>query len=147
LARALPSGGKMVTLEYEPKHAEIAAQNLAHAGLDSKVEIMVGAAVASLPKLVNDSRAPFDLIFIDADKESYCQYLGWSIKLSRPGTLIVVDNVVRDGAILEPDHVDSRVQGIRKFNELLAAEKRVDATIIQTVGNKGYDGFALIYVL
>jgi predicted O-methyltransferase YrrM len=96
---------------------------------------------------VGDNRAPFDLIFIDADKESYSEYLDWSLKLSRSGTLIVADNVVRNGAVLDPDHIDTRVQGIRKFNELLGAEKRVEATIIQTVGQKGYDGFALIYVL
>jgi predicted O-methyltransferase YrrM len=147
LARALPTDGKLVTLEFEPKHAAVAGGNLQHAGLDSKVEIIVGAAVKSLPKLVGDSRAPFDMIFIDADKESYSEYLDWSLKLSRSGTLIIADNVVRNGAVLDPDHIDTRVQGIRKFNELLGAEKRLEATIIQTVGHKGYDGFALIYVL
>ncbi len=147
LARALPPDGKLITLEYEPKHKEVAAKNLQHAGVDSKVEIMLGAAVENLPKLLGDPRTPFDFIFIDADKESYSDYLQWSVKLSRPGTLIVADNVVRNGAVLDPHHEDSRVQGIRKFNDLLAAEKRVESTIIQTVGNKGYDGFALIYVV
>lgn len=147
MARALLPDGKLVTLEFEPKHAKVASDNLKHAGLDAKVEIIVGPAVESLPGLVGDARAPFDLIFIDADKESYCAYLEWSLKLSRPGTVIVADNVVRNGAVLEADHIDTRVQGIRKFNQMLSAEKRVEATIIQTVGNKGYDGFALIYVL
>jgi predicted O-methyltransferase YrrM len=147
LARALPADGKLVTLEFEPKHKDVAAKNLQHAGFDSKVEIILGAAVENLPKLAGDSRTPFDFIFIDADKESYSEYLEWSLKLSRSGTLIVADNVVRNGAVIEPDHEDTRVQGIRKFNDLLASEKRVESTVIQTVGNKGYDGFALIYVL
>jgi predicted O-methyltransferase YrrM len=147
MARALPPDGKLVTLEFEPKHKEVARKNLQQAGFDSKVEIMLGAAVENLPKLLVDSRAPFDFIFIDADKESYSEYLEWSLKLSKPGTLIVADNVVRNGAVLEPDHEDSRVRGIRKFNDLLAGDKRVESTVIQTVGNKGYDGFALIYVL
>ena len=107
----------------------------------------VGAAADTLPQLVGDSRVPFDLIFIDADKGNYCNYFTWSLKLAKKGSLIIADNVVRDGGILDSAHADSRVQGIRKFNEVVADEKRVDATVIQTVGSKGYDGFALIYVV
>ena len=146
LARALPGDGKLVTLEYEKKHADVAAVNLAAAGVGDKVEIIVGKAVDTLKGLVADDRSPFDLIFIDADKESYTEYLEWSLKLSRPGTLIIADNVVREGAVVEADHADSRVQGVRKFNQALANDKRINATIIQTVGSKGHDGFALAYV-
>jgi predicted O-methyltransferase YrrM len=146
LARALPPDGKLVTLEYEPKHADIARHNLAHAGLETKVEVIVGRAIDTLPGLLADARAPFDLIFIDADKESYPEYLEYSIKLSRPGTLIIADNVVRDGAVVDPLHPDSRVQGIRRFNELLASYALANSTVIQTVGSKGYDGFGLIYI-
>jgi predicted O-methyltransferase YrrM len=147
LARALPDDGRLVTLEYEPKHAEVARKKLLFAGLEQKVEVKVGAAADTLPQLVGDSCCPFDLIFIDADKENYCHYFTWSLKLAKKGSLIIADNVVRDGGVIDPGHADSRVQGIRKFNEVVAAEKRVDATVIQTVGSKGYDGFALIYVV
>ncbi|HEY9759907.1 MAG TPA: O-methyltransferase [Oculatellaceae cyanobacterium] len=147
LARALPHDGKLVTLEYEEKHAALATLNFTSAGVAEKVEIKVGRAIETLPTLVNDPRAPFDLIFIDADKESYADYLTLCVKLSRPGTLIIADNVVRDGGVIDPAHPDSRVQGIRKFNEKLAADNCLNATAIQTVGSKGYDGFALIYVL
>ncbi|MDR3616404.1 MAG: class I SAM-dependent methyltransferase [Candidatus Obscuribacterales bacterium] len=133
-------------MEYEPKHADVARKNLLFAGLEEKVEVKVGAAVDTLPQLVGDSRCPFDLIFIDADKENYCHYFAWSLKLAKKGSLIIADNVVRNGGVLDRDHADSRVQGIRKFNEVVAAETRVDTTVIQTVGSKGYDGFALIYV-
>jgi predicted O-methyltransferase YrrM len=146
LARALPSDGRLVTLEYEPKHAAVAEQNLKYAGLNDKVEIMVGKAVDTLPGLSADSRAPFDLIFIDADKDSYAEYFELSLRLSRPGTLLIADNVVRDGNVVQPDHSDPRVQGIRRFNERVSAEPRVSATVIQTVGTKGYDGLAVIYV-
>ena len=104
------------------------------------------SAVDTLPRLFDDARSPFDLIFIDADKESYPEYLEYSIRLSRPGALIVADNVVRNGAIIEPGHPDSSVQGIRRFNELIALEKRINAVVIQTVGSKGYDGFAFLHV-
>ena len=143
LARALPPGGRLVTLESVAKHAEVARANLARAGLADRVEVKLGAALSTLPTL----SAPFDFIFIDADKEAYVEYLAASIALSRPGTLIVADNVVRDGAILDPDSPDARVQGIRRFNLALAAERRITATAIQTVGGKGYDGFAVARVL
>jgi predicted O-methyltransferase YrrM len=147
LARALPAGGRLVTLELSPKHAEVARGNLAMAGLDAVAEVRVGPAAESLAALVADKGEPFDMVFIDADKEGYPDYLEWSLRLSRPGTLIVADNVVRGGAIIDADHADSRVQGIRQFNEMLARDPRVDATIMQTVGAKGYDGIAMALVL
>ena len=146
LARALPSGGRLITLEFEPKHAEVARGNIARAGLADVVELRVGRALDTLPELAAEGRGPFDLIFIDADKPSTADYFAWSLKLSRPGTLIVVDNVVRKGAVVDAASDDPRVQGIRRFFDALAAEKRVSATILQTVGSKGYDGFALAFV-
>jgi predicted O-methyltransferase YrrM len=147
LARALPSGGKVITLEYEPKHAEIARANIARAGLAGSVEIRVGRAQDSLPQLAAESRGPFDLIFIDADKTGYPEYFGWALKLSRRGTLIIADNIVRKGAVADPASTDANVQGVRHFNELVATEPRVSATAIQTVGAKGYDGLAIILVI
>ena len=142
LGRALPTDGRMVTLELSAKHADVARANLANAGLGDVSEVRVGPASETLAALVADKVAPFDMVFIDADKEGYPDYLEWSLRLSRPGTLIVADNVVRGGAITEADHTDSRVQGIRRFNEMLARDPRVDASIMQTVGHKGYDGIA-----
>jgi len=146
LARALPPGGQLVTLEASPKHAEVARANIASAGLADRVEIRVGSALDTLPRLAAEGRAPFDLIFIDADKENNPPYFTWALKLSRPGTVIVVDNVVRDGAVADPANTDPAIQGIRRFHEMLAAEPRATATAIQTVGSKGYDGFTLILV-
>jgi len=146
LARALPADGRLISLEVDPKHAEIARANLARAGLSSIVEIRLGSALDTLPKLVSEGYGPFDLIFIDADKPSYADYLQGSLKLARPGTLIIADNVVRKGAVADPGSKDENVQGIRKFNAALAKEKRVTTTVIQTVGSKGYDGLALILV-
>jgi len=146
LARALPAGGRLISLEYEARHAEIARANIGRAGLAGVVEVRLGKALDSLPKLVGDNRAPFDLIFIDADKEGYPDYFQWSLKLSRPGTLIIADNVVRKGAIIKESSDDADVQGIRRFNELVAAESRVTAIAIQTVGTKGYDGMSLILI-
>ncbi len=146
LARALPPDGQLISLEIDAKRAEIARANIARAELANLVEIRLGPAIASLQQLVTEGRAPFDLIFIDADKPGYAEYLKWALKLSRPGTLIIADNVVRKGAVADPASSDENVQGIRKFNEALAAEKRVTTTVIQTVGCKGYDGLALILV-
>jgi predicted O-methyltransferase YrrM len=146
LARALPAGGRIITLELDPKHAEVARKNFAAAGVAGAVEVRVGNALESLPKLVEEGFGPFDLIFIDADKANIPAYLEWSLKLSRPGSVIVVDNIIRDGAVIEPDNKDPHIQGVRKFNAMLAKEKRVSATEIQTVGEKGYDGFALLVV-
>jgi predicted O-methyltransferase YrrM len=147
LARALPSGGRIVTLEFDPHHAEVAHANLRRAGVADRVDLRVGLAIDSLPKLVGTADAPFDLIFIDADKESYSEYLDWALKLSRPGTVIIADNVVRDGKVIDPECDDPRVQGIRRFAARIAAEPRLSATALQTVGIKGYDGFALAVVL
>jgi len=147
LARALPEGGRIVTLEFDPHHAAVARANLEHAGVLDRVELMVGRAVDSLAALEDSGTAPFDLIFIDADKESYPEYLDWALKLSRPGTVILADNVVRDGKVVDADCDDPRVQGGRRFTELLAAESRLSATVLQTVSGKGYDGFALAVVL
>ncbi len=147
LARALPADGKLVTLEFEPKHAEVARANFVRAGVSDKIELRVGKASDSLAQLVMEKTGPFDFIFIDADKESYPDYLAWALKLSRPGTVIIADNVVRKGEVIDANNEDSRVQGAHKFNALLAAEPRVNATILQTVGSKGYDGFALAIVL
>jgi predicted O-methyltransferase YrrM len=146
LARALPADGRLITLEIDPRHAEVARANISRAGLAGVVEIRLGPALDTLPKLVSEGRGPFDLIFIDADKPGYADYLKWSLKLARRGTLIIGDNVVRKGAVADPGSKDENVQGIRKFNEVLAAEKRVTTTVIQTVGSKGYDGLALILV-
>jgi predicted O-methyltransferase YrrM len=147
MARGLAEGGRLITLEYEPRHAEVAMANLVRAGLSDRVEIRVGRAGDTLPKLVEEGRGPFDLVFIDADKQGYTEYLEWSMKLSRQGTVIVADNVVRNGAIIDPASSDEMVQGIRRFNRALAAEKRLSATEIQTVGSKGYDGLAIATVI
>jgi predicted O-methyltransferase YrrM len=147
LARALPAGGRLITLEAEPRHAEVARANIARAGLTAAVEIRVGRALDTLPRIAAAGQGPFDLIFIDADKPSNPDYLAWALKLSRPGSLIVADNVVRDGAIADPARRDASVRGVRRFFEALAAEPRLSATAIQTVGSKGYDGFAIARVV
>ncbi|WP_224364333.1 O-methyltransferase [Hyalangium versicolor] len=144
LARALPPEGRVITLEYEPRHAEVAHKNLARAGLSGQVEVQVGRAIDLLPKL--EPAAPFDFVFIDADKPSNPDYFAWALKLTRPGSVIVVDNVVRSGAVVEPQG-NATVQGIRRMMEMIAAEPRVTATAIQTVGSKGWDGFCLIRVV
>jgi predicted O-methyltransferase YrrM len=147
LGRALPPGGRLVTLEASPLHAEVATENLARAGLGSSCEVRTGPALETLPQLARDGSAPFDLVFIDADKPAYPDYLGWAQKLTRPGSLIIADNVVRDGEVANAASEDPRVVGVRRFNELVAAEPRLSATVIQTVGEKGYDGFALALVI
>ncbi|MCW2947521.1 MAG: O-methyltransferase [Actinoallomurus sp.] len=146
LARALPAGGRLVTLEVDPEHAEVARGNLANAGLGDVVDVRVGPALDTLPKLAAEGLGPFDLIFIDADKPSNPDYFTWALELSRPGSLIIVDNVVRGGAVAEADSEDPRVRGVRRLNELIAAEPRVSATALQTVGRKGYDGLAIMLV-
>jgi predicted O-methyltransferase YrrM len=146
LARALPSDGRLTTLEFSPKHAEVAKANIARSGLSHKVEIRVGPALDTLPLLAAEKRGPFDFIFIDADKENNPGYFEWALKLSRPGTVILVDNVVRDGAVADLKNTDPHIVGIRRMHEIVAAEPRVTATAIQTVGAKGYDGYTLIRV-
>lgn len=145
LARALPAGGRLVTLEADPAYAEVAAANVARSGLADVVEIRLGPALETLPLLVAEGLGPFDLVFLDADKASNAEYFAWALELTRPGSLIVADNVVRGGAILD-EGADAGVLGVRRFFELVAAEPRVTATAIQTVGAKGYDGFALALV-
>ena len=135
-----------MTLEAEPKHAEVARANIEHAGLGGVVEVVLGPALQTLPRLAADGAGPFDFIFLDADKVSYPDYLEWSLRLSRPGTVIVADNVVRKGAVIDAGSADMNVQGVRRFNELVARDGRVTATAIQTVGGKGYDGFVLAVV-
>jgi predicted O-methyltransferase YrrM len=147
LSRALSTGGRLITLEADQKHADVARANIAHAGLTGTVELRIGRAIDTLPQLAAEGRGPFDLIFIDADKPSYPDYLPWALKLSRLGTLIIADNVIRKGEVVNAASADARVQGVRRFNELLAAEPRVSATAIQTVGGKGYDGFAIALVI
>jgi predicted O-methyltransferase YrrM len=144
LARALPADGRLVTLEFDPAHAAVARANIVRAGLDPIVEVRTGAAIETLPALAADP--PFDLIFIDADKPSTPEYFRWAIKLSRPGSIIVVDNVVRGGDIIDASGKNQDAEGMRRFFELLAAEPRVSGTAIQTVGAKGYDGFAIAVV-
>jgi len=146
LARALPTDGSLVTLELESWHAEVARKNIDRAGLGPLVDIRVGPAVSSLQALIHDHGEPFDFIFIDADKESYPKYLELSLQLSRPGTVIVADNVVRDGEVASSTSTDERVKGVREFLEMAAANDRIDGTAVQTVGSKGYDGFALFVV-
>ena len=146
MARALPANGSLITLEFLPRHAEVATANLARAGLSSKTEVRVGRAVDTLPKLAEEGQGPFDLIFIDADKPSNPAYLDWAIRLGRPGTVIVLDNVVRDGAVIDAKSQDPSIIGTRAAFDLLAADKRVTATALQTVGAKGYDGFAIAII-
>lgn len=147
MARALPAGGRLLTLEADAKHADVALANVARAGLAEMVELRLGAALDTLPHVAAENLGPFDLIFIDANKSTMAQYFDWSLKLSRPGTMIIADNVIRYGAVVDSASKDADVQGVRRFNERVAAEPRVSATEIQTVGSKGYDGFALILVL
>jgi predicted O-methyltransferase YrrM len=147
LARALPPGGKLVTLEIDPKNEAIARANIARAGLNDVVELRLGKALDSLTQIGQEKREPFDLVFIDADKPSNPEYFSWALKLTRRGSLIIVDNVVRDGEVINAKSQDRGVQGVRRFNEMLAAEPRVSATALQTVGSKGYDGFAIALVV
>ena len=146
LARALPPDGQLVTLEIDARHAEVARHNLARAGLTSVSVVLLGRAVESLSRLVSDDTRPFDLVFIDADKPSNPEYFLWALKLTRPGGVIIVDNVVRRGLVADADSTDANVLGVRRLNELIATEPRVSATSVQTVGSKGHDGFTLILV-
>jgi len=146
LARALPEGGRIITLELSPTHAEVASRNFVRAGVADKVELRLGGALDTLPQLAAEGRGPFDLIFIDADRPNMPAYFDWSLRLSRRGTVIIADNVVRRGGILDASSDDADIQGVRRFAEVASREKRVSATVLQTVGKKGYDGFALLLV-
>jgi predicted O-methyltransferase YrrM len=147
LARALPENGHLITLENNPKHAEVARANIERAGLSKIVELRLGPALDTLPRLVDENCGPFDLIFIDADKAGYPDYFLWSMKLVSVGSLIIADNVVRRGEVANPESDDPSVKGVRRFHELIAADPRVSATVMQTVGSKGYDGFTIARVI
>ncbi|MEV0242769.1 O-methyltransferase [Streptomyces sp. NPDC050674] len=147
LGRALPADGRLVSLEYDPRHAEVAVRNIARAGLDKLVEVRVGPALESLPKLADENPPPFDLVFIDADKANNPHYVEWAVRLTRTGSLIVLDNVVRGGRVVDADSTAPDVTGTRGAIELIAGHPRLSGTAIQTVGMKGYDGFALARVL
>jgi predicted O-methyltransferase YrrM len=147
LARALPADGRLVSLEYSPKHAEVACRNIARAGLEKVVDVRVGAALESLPQLADENPAPFDLVFIDADKANNAHYVEWALRLTSAGSLIIVDNVVRGGRVAEADSPSADVQGTRAAVELIGGHPRLSGTAIQTVGSKGYDGFLLARVL
>ena len=147
LARALPAGGHLISLEADPRHAQVARTNVARASLADSVEIRTGRALDTLPQIAAEGRDPFDLFFIDADKPSNPEYFAWALRLSRPGSIIIADNVIREGAVAQAASNDASARGVRRFLELMAAEPRVSATAIQTVGSKGYDGFAIARVL
>ncbi len=147
MARALPPGGRLVTLEYDPRHAEIARRNFDRAGLSDMIELRQGRALDLLPLLAAEGAEPFDLVFLDADKENTPQYFDWALKLTRRGSLILVDNVVRDGAVIDPHNHDASVAGIRRYYEQVAGDPRVLVTALQTVGSKGYDGLSIALVV
>ncbi|MEU6917187.1 O-methyltransferase [Streptomyces olindensis] len=147
LGRALPADGRLISLEYDPKHAEVAVRNIARAGLDKLVEVRVGPALESLPQLADENPPPFDLVFIDADKANNPHYVDWAVKLTSTGSLIVLDNVVRGGRVTDADSTAPDVVGTRAAIELIGSHPRLSGTAIQTVGTKGYDGFALARVL
>jgi predicted O-methyltransferase YrrM len=146
MARALPEGGRLITLESDPKHADVARKNFARAGVDSRVELRLGKALDTLPKIAAEGLGPFDLFFIDANKSNMPEYFEWSLKLARKGSVIIVDNVVRGGAVLEADSKNADIQGVRRFLEMVGKEKRVSGTALQTVSTKNYDGFAMVLV-
>ncbi len=146
LARSLPSNGRLITLEADPKHAEVARANIAHAGLENIVDVRLGLAMDSLIRISEESIPAFDLVFIDADKPNIKAYYDWAIKLTHPGSLIIIDNVVRNGDVVDPKYNDSSVRSMRELIPALASEPNVSAAAIQTVGSKGYDGFAIALV-
>ena len=146
LARALPPTGQLVTLEHAPQHAEVATRSIARAGLAERVRVITGAALDTLPQLAAAAEAPFDLVFIDADKPNIPQYFEWALRLTHPGSVIIVDNVVREGEVADATSADANVLGVRRLIDALAGDARVSATALQTVGSKGYDGFLIARV-
>ena len=146
MARALPENGKVITIEFDKRHAQVANKNIANAGLSNKVDIRVGKALDILPQLVAKNCEPFDMIFIDADKPPYTEYFDFALKLSRPGTIIICDNVIREGKILDNNSSDEKVQGVQRLNNMLSNNNNVTATILQTVGTKEHDGMAIAVV-
>jgi len=147
LARAVPAGGRVITLESKAAHADIARANIERAGLSDRIEIRLGSALDTLPQIAAEKLAPFDFTFIDADRTNLTEYFDWAVKLSRRGSVIIVDNVVRKGAVIEASSEDINVKGVRRFNERLVSDSRVTATMVQTVSSKGYDGFAMALVV
>lgn len=146
LARALPADGKLISIEFDPAHAALAEKNIARAGLSALVEIRQGKALDILPRLEQEKVAPFDLVFIDADKGPYVEYFQWALRLCRSGSIIVADNIIRNGKVLDPASMDEKVQGVQRFNKMLSTCQEVNATILQTVGTKEYDGMAIAVV-
>ena len=146
LARALPADGKLITLEIDPAHAKVARSNIERAGFGAKVDVRLGKAIESLPKIYEEGVGPFDLVFIDADKVSTPDYLTWAFRLTKPGSVIIIDNVVRNGAVADPTNTDQHVNGVQKALAMLAADERVVSAATQTVGSKGYDGFAIAFI-
>jgi predicted O-methyltransferase YrrM len=143
MGRALPEDGRLVSIEVDPTHAQVATSNIRNAGLADRVEVRLGNAIELLPLLAAERTEPFDMTFIDADKASIPTYFEWALRMSRPGSVIIVDNVVREGAVVDAESTDAAVQGVRRLNEIMAADSRVMSTVLQTVGVKGYDGFAV----
>ncbi|MEO7693003.1 MAG: O-methyltransferase [Chryseolinea sp.] len=146
LAKALPSDGKIISLEYDPKHADVAKTNIKNAGLSSQVEVRIGKALDLLPLIEKEKLPPFDMIFIDADKQPYTEYFDWAVKLGRPGAVIIADNVIRAGRVLNPDTEEESAQGVQRMNKMLSGRKDVTATIIQNVGSKEHDGMAIAVI-
>jgi predicted O-methyltransferase YrrM len=147
LARGLAAGGRIITLEADERHAEIARRNFLTAALTDRIELRVGKALKTLPRVAAEGLGPFDLIFVDADKKNIPDYFSWSLTLSRPGSLIIVDNVVRDGELVDRRNTEPNIEGVRRFLQMAGRERRVAGTALQTVGLKGYDGFAILRVL
>jgi len=147
LARAVPPAGRVITLEANAMHADIARANIERAGLADRVEIRLGNALETLPQLAGETQPPFDFIFVDADRTNLAEYFDWAVRLSRPGSVIIVDNVVRKGGVIDASSDDPNVKGVRRFNDRLTSDTRVSATMVQTVSAKGYDGFAMALVL
>ena len=147
LARAVPPGGRVITLEANAMHADIARANIERAGLTDRIEIRLGSALETLPRLAAENQPPFDFTFVDADRTNLAEYFDWAVRLSRPGSVIIVDNVVRKGGVIDASSDDANVKGVRRFNDRLTSDTRVTATMVQTVSAKGYDGFAMALVL
>lgn len=146
MARALPENGKIITIEHDENHARVAKQNFKNAGLSEKIELMIGNALEILPNLESKIQEPFDFIFIDADKPPYVEYFNYALRLSRKGTIIVCDNVIREGKILETNSTDEKVIGVQRLNNMLSKNEKVVATILPTIGLKEYDGMAIATV-
>jgi predicted O-methyltransferase YrrM len=147
MARALPPGGRLISLEVDPRHAAVARKNIARAGLTAVAEVRTGPALDSLPRIEAEGSGPFEVVFLDADKPHNPEYFSWALRLTRPGSVIIVDNVVRGGAVADPRNGNASVRATRKLFEMAAADPRISATAIQTVGKKGYDGFAVFLVV